>query len=346
VEVHARSRQRVAPRRLRIRPEVAEEVRHGPRPTQGGGAEGEAADGAEELLELVGLAGLERDVPGVVRARRELVGQERPVTREEALHGHEPDRIEPLDDAYREAGGGRGDLVGDASRDDGDVEHVAVVGVLEGWEDAQLTRRAARDEHGELEREVDVRLEDARAAREERVRRGEVVRIVEPALALAVVAEAGRLEDGGEADARHRCVQRLAIRHEREGSDGDAEVGEEALLASAVLGDRQDRRVGTHRDVRGERRGRLCRDVLELERDDVDGGGESRQRLRIVVRLAHGEVSQREGRRVALRRPDGHAVAEASRGNGQHPTELSPAEDPDGGTGEDRGGGGGSPHGR
>ena len=57
-------------------PEVAEEVGDGAGLDDGGGAEGQVADGADELLELAGDAGAFAGVVAVVGAGGELVDQQ------------------------------------------------------------------------------------------------------------------------------------------------------------------------------------------------------------------------------------------------------------------------------
>jgi hypothetical protein len=49
----------------------------------GAGAQGQAADGAELLLELAGDAGVHGEVSGIVRARSELIDQQLAVTSNE-----------------------------------------------------------------------------------------------------------------------------------------------------------------------------------------------------------------------------------------------------------------------
>ena len=77
-------------------PEVAEQVRHRRRAQQLGRAERQAADGAQLLLELAGDAGVEGEVAGVVRARRQLVDEQLAVAREEELDAQHADDVERL----------------------------------------------------------------------------------------------------------------------------------------------------------------------------------------------------------------------------------------------------------
>src|SRR5215210_9122399 len=82
---------------LAVLPEVAQEVRHGGGAQELGRAQGEAGDGPELLLELAGDAGVEGEVAGVVRARRQLVDQQPAVAGQEHLdaeHAHDSQLFE------------------------------------------------------------------------------------------------------------------------------------------------------------------------------------------------------------------------------------------------------------
>ncbi len=123
VELHVGKRARGLPVGLARGPEVTEQVRHDGRPELVGRAERQTAHGAELLLELARHAGLDRQVAGVLRARRHLVDEHPPVARDEApdaedaheieLRGHglgENDRL--LGDPRRHAGGRLRERVG------------------------------------------------------------------------------------------------------------------------------------------------------------------------------------------------------------------------------------------
>jgi hypothetical protein len=76
--------------------------------------------------------------------------------------------------------------------------------------------------------------------------------------------------------------------------------------------------------------------VLELVRDDVTGLPEPLRGVRVVVRADLHTVGDGGGgaRRIGIE--DDDAVAEASRGETEHPPELSAAENPDRRRREDR----------
>ena len=66
---------------FRRRPQIAQQVRHRGRLQQLGRSQRQPADRAQLLFELARAAGVERQVPGVVRPRRQLVDQQPAVAR-------------------------------------------------------------------------------------------------------------------------------------------------------------------------------------------------------------------------------------------------------------------------
>ena len=121
-------------------------------------------------------------------------------------------------------------------------------------------------------------------------------------LALAVVAERGRLHDGRQADGAEghgELVQRL---HARERRHRKAAIGEERLLPRALLGDVQRRAARPHGRELRRRVGRGGRDVLELERHHVDAAREGADGVEVVVVGGNLEVGDLAGRRVVVGR--------------------------------------------
>ncbi len=153
--------------------------------------------------------------------------------------------------------------------------------------------------------------------------------LVDPGLALAVVAEPAGLQERRHADLGQRRVERGLVVDRGERRGADAELPEQALLGEPVLGRRQ--RLGAGVDLGAgllQRRDGAGWDVLELVGHDVARGGQSAQRVRVVV----GRLQQRGdlptaglGRRVE----QGAADVERVPGEGQHPPELAAADDPD-----------------
>ena len=85
-----------------VPPQIAEQVRHRRRLQQLGRSERQAADRAQLLLELAGPAGVERQVPGVVRPRRQLVDEQPAVARDEELDAQHADVVERLHHRLRD----------------------------------------------------------------------------------------------------------------------------------------------------------------------------------------------------------------------------------------------------
>ena len=160
---------------------------------------------------------------------------------------------------------------------------------------------------------------------------------VDSDLPLAVVAESGGFQHGGTADLPDRLVQIVKASDRREPRDRQAVLREERLLFESMLCDgerlaaRSDRRQRFGRGRRGRRH------VLELERDDVDAGGELADPVEIVVRRLHFDVGDLPGRRVVLGRERVHAIAEAPGGHREHPAKLAAAEHANRRSGENRG---------
>ena len=88
-----------------LRPDVAEEVGHCGGRAKGSGAERQAADGSDLLLELAGDAGVQREVAAVVGAGGELVDDEVAALRDEEFDGEEADDPEFLQNAAGEFDG-------------------------------------------------------------------------------------------------------------------------------------------------------------------------------------------------------------------------------------------------
>ena len=73
MQLHIRIAQCRGPIRLAIFPEVSEQIGHRSGTTKFGGTKRQAADRAHLLLELAGGAGVDGEMAGVVRARREFI---------------------------------------------------------------------------------------------------------------------------------------------------------------------------------------------------------------------------------------------------------------------------------
>src|SRR4030095_11198785 len=84
------------PVRFALCPQGSEKIRHPRWSEQLGRPEREAADRAHLLLELAGDGGVERQVAGIVRPRRQLVDEEVTVGRHEEIYAQQADRVPRL----------------------------------------------------------------------------------------------------------------------------------------------------------------------------------------------------------------------------------------------------------
>ncbi len=75
MQFKVRKLKRPGPIRFTILPQISEQIRHRRRPQVFGRAKRQAANRAKLLLELRGDAGVECEMAGIVRARREFVDE-------------------------------------------------------------------------------------------------------------------------------------------------------------------------------------------------------------------------------------------------------------------------------
>ena len=190
--------------------------------------------------------------------------------------------------------------------------------------------RRARGDHGDLALEGNEGLEDGRSRAEIVPDPVRVVARADDRLALAVIAEAAGLEHGRQPDARDRGAQARGRRHVGVVGGADAQPLDEVFLGEAVLGGFQDFLLGQHRAARAEDHRGGGRHVLEFIGDDIDVGCEQFQRLDIGIFGAGGIQHDVERRRIRVRRKHLAAQAEPCRRHGQHPAQLSAAENSDG----------------
>src|SRR4029450_10459536 len=80
------------------RPEIAQKIGHGGRLEQFRRSQRPSAYSADLLLELTRATGVERQMPRVVRTRRDLVDQQASVFGEEKFNAQHPDVVEALKD--------------------------------------------------------------------------------------------------------------------------------------------------------------------------------------------------------------------------------------------------------
>ena len=218
---------------------------------------------------------------------------------------------------------------GHARRHDGEVEDPVDVRVLGHRERPELTGQAAGGDDAQLEVQRQERFENAGHPPELGERRRHPRDGVHAALALAVVAEAGGLEDRRQPDRGHRSGQ-VGVRCDRGvRPDSQPDPLDERFLGRPVLGDGDCVRAGRHDSAGGESLECGRRRVLELCRHHCAAGGHFVEGAGVVVRrdevlvddVAHGCVGIRvEGDDLVPHRPCG---------DGQHPPELAATEDAD-----------------
>jgi hypothetical protein len=291
-------------------------------------------DRAHMLLELRDEAAVLGPVTGIVHARRDLVDQHAPVRHDEHLDRQQPHIIHRRD----HLAGGLDRTLGDVGRDRGGgqrlVQDAVAVAVLHRLVTADTAVRRARGDHRDLEREIDEALQHRALALHGRPGLRRIVRLADHRLPLAVIAEARGLQHRRPAQPLQRRLKLLDMGDLGPGGGLDAHLVQEGLLQGAVLGDLQGVAAGTDGDQAGEKIHRLDRDILELQRHHVDGGGEGLQRLTVVP--SGGGVRGDVARRAAFRRlEDMAAIAEPRGVQRQHAPQLPAAQHADHGAGRD-----------
>jgi hypothetical protein len=147
-------------------------------------------------------------------------------------------------------------------------------------------------------------------------------------LALAVVAEAARLEDRRRADRFDRAREVVARIHRGERGRVEADFAEQALLGEAILRGRERTRVGEYLRVFGEPVRGVGRHVLEIEGRHVDAPREIRECVEVApVRAQHRRDLRRT--RVLGAVDDEEAQAERRTREREHARELAATEHAD-----------------
>ena len=181
---------------------------------------------------------------------------------------------------------------------------------------ATLAVGAARGDDGDLALEVDERLEDARHATEggpRRIRLREILRM-NPRLALPVVPECGRLEDGGGADGGERRSEVLARAHRRPRRERDIHLSKKILLSLPVLRNPQRLGARAERDESRSIASRAARGTFSNSNVRTSRPlRECREPVEVVVRRRDLDVRDVAGRGVLLGRVRVDAVAHRAR---------------------------------
>ena len=296
-----------------------------------GRAERQAADRADVVLELRGDRALDRPVAAVVDTGCHLV-EHRAVRAAEELHRDHPDIVQRLGDAAHQRARFLG-LVGDdpCGRHDRLRENAVAVDVGGGIPEQYLPIFAAHGEDREFLLEGDEPFQDRRHAADRRPGAAQILGREDARLALAVIAEAARLQDGGGADRLDRGGQIVGAVDLDVGRRAAAERLDETLLVQPVL-----RRIERARVGQGGEIGQRARiDILELVGDHRDLGRKAGHGGGIVVAAAGPAIGNFGGRAAGAGGVDVAAIAEVGGGDRQHAAELAAAEDADRGARSD-----------
>src|SRR5206468_2400559 len=127
----------------------------------------------------------------------------------------------------------------------------------------------------------------------------------------------------------------LCCLHWPEGWDREAVLREKSLFAHSVLGNVQNRSVGTNWS--GLSRCGRCGswNILEFESHDTDRSSEFPNGSEVLVRGCDLDVGYLSCRSVRLRGKGVNAIAHSSGRNGKHASQLSAAQDSDRGARKD-----------
>ncbi|MNT06940.1 hypothetical protein D3C72_1416270 [compost metagenome] len=276
---------------------------------------------------------------GVVDARGDLVHQQLGVSvsigaHVEQLDPHDADIVEAVEDR-------RGDLHGaslrlriDGGGGQGGFQHPVGVDVLAQRIDGDRAVTAARGDHRQFAVEDGGGFQNGGAATDGVEGGLGVGGVPDPDLALAVIAFAAGLQQGGQAKRLDGGGEVIQGRDGGEVHGRCADGVQIGLLVHPVLSHGQG---GRSRRDQGAGLGQLLDrqggHVLELEGDDVAKATERLQRVGIVI--GGGDLGARDagGRAVGLGVEDHHVEAEARGGLAQHPAQLAPAENAEGRSG-------------
>jgi hypothetical protein len=190
---------------------------------------------------------------------------------------------------------------------------------------ADGTVLTARQHHADLGRQRQQLLQHAAHAAQFRKRSLQLLAAGDAALALAVVAQRGGLQDAGQQRFGHAGAVGRRAQH-RVGRAGHTAAGEMRLLGGAVLADRQRGGRWGDESLGGQFLHHASRNVLELGADRCAELGQLLQRTRLLVGRAQVFVGRRPGRTVEVGVQHCHAVTELLRGMCSHAAELTAAQ--------------------
>ena len=235
-------------------------------------AERPAANRPNMVLELADETGIERPMAGIMDARGEFVDDQRLALALalEHLHAKHADMAERVGDLAGNLFGRDRRAVGDAGGRAADGEDAVLMHVLHRVVEGERAVLTAHDDHRDFAFEQHQAFEQRRHVADRLERGGRRILGADRRLALAVIAEAARLEQRRRLDARQGRAQILQPVDAGIRGDGDAEPADEILLGQAILRDGERLGLGENRRRARRRFKRLGRHVLELAGHHVD----------------------------------------------------------------------------
>ena len=280
------------------------------------------------VLELRGLAGLDREMPGVVGAGGELVHQDLSFGGQEHLDAGHAGAPGGTRRRQRHLTGTRPGVGGDrGGRHDLVADMVALDGLDHGVAGLGPARRAGHHRR-QLLLEPDHGLHEHALAGVQAHHRGTgLVLVGAGGVAVAVVAEPPRLQHQGPAEVAPGGGQLARLLHHEERGGRQAGAAQELLLERLVLHLAEGGGIRPHRGA-----GRLHRgegagiDELVLQRDDADARAEGAHRPRVAPVALH-EAGGHRGRGLAGRPQHGHADAERPGRQAGHARQLARPRD-------------------
>ncbi|KKN85001.1 hypothetical protein LCGC14_0283700 [marine sediment metagenome] len=213
----------------------------------------------------------------------------------------------------------------------GSVEDAVAVDVLTGIETGDFARRPARGDDGNFGAKVHEPFEHGRRAIHFGPCGVKIGIVFQTRLALAVIAKSTCFQDRRRADGRHRGVQIGGIGDIGKGGNSQAQTFEELFFDQTVLTGPQGLAVGTDGGDVFDHIQRVGRDVLELERDNINRLGKGGQRVDVIIARGGQRVGDITCRRGGTGFKDMRAKSQTCGGNSQHTAQLPAAQNPNGG---------------
>src|SRR5579872_109184 len=307
-----------------------EHVPHRRHAARGRRSERQARNRPEVILELAGFGALDGPVARVVDARRNLIHEQLAGALEQLDREH-ADVFELLGDLARVTLRGLLERGGRARRRrDGPAENAAQVQILGQRIERHLAAPSAGRDKRYFPLEIDESFQDKCVRGRGKVPGDRFALLLGPhyPLVLAIVPEPARLHNGRQTDEASKAPK-IARRIERDELRGrNAERSNQRLFRKPVLElvERHEARIDEN--IAAQRQDRFCRHVLELERRDIQTGGEIAQ-CRAILVTSNMELADMAGRRCAVRIEKSEPEAHRYAGQGEHSAKLAAAEHAD-----------------